>query len=105
MTSRGLPSRSERGVSGSKPLGDRPEGAALLAVLQPGDVVITPKLDRMFRPALDRRQPHHPAGIETTQARGQKEAPDTSRAELGRRELLALKRKRPAVVPALSVSI
>ena len=43
----------ERGVSGSKPLGDRPEGAALLAVLQPGDVVITPKLDRMFRSALD----------------------------------------------------
>ncbi len=43
----------ERGVSGSKPLGDRPQGAALLAVLQPGDVVITPKLDRMFRSALD----------------------------------------------------
>jgi putative DNA-invertase from lambdoid prophage Rac len=43
----------ERGVSGSKPLGDRPEGAKLLAVLQPGDVVITPKLDRMFRSALD----------------------------------------------------
>jgi len=43
----------ERGVSGSKPLNDRPEGAALLAVLQPGDVVITPKLDRMFRSALD----------------------------------------------------
>ena len=39
----------ERGVSGSKPLGDRPQGSALLAVLQPGDVVITPKLDRMFR--------------------------------------------------------
>ena len=30
--------------------GDRPQGSALLAVLQPGDVVITPKLDRMFRP-------------------------------------------------------
>ena len=43
----------ERGVSGSKPLGDRPQGAALLAVLQPGDVVITPKLDRMFSCALD----------------------------------------------------
>jgi putative DNA-invertase from lambdoid prophage Rac len=43
----------ERGVSGSKPLGDRPQGSALLAVLQPGDVVITPKLDRMFRSALD----------------------------------------------------
>lgn len=43
----------ERGVSGSKPLADRPQGAALLATLQPGDVVITPKLDRMFRSALD----------------------------------------------------
>lgn len=43
----------ERGVSGSKPLGERPEGAKLLAALQPGDVIITPKLDRMFRSALD----------------------------------------------------
>jgi len=43
----------ERGVSGSKPLGDRPEGRALLGLLQPGDVVITAKLDRMFRSALD----------------------------------------------------
>jgi putative DNA-invertase from lambdoid prophage Rac len=43
----------ERGVSGSKPLGDRPQGAALLAALKPGDTVITPKLDRMFRSALD----------------------------------------------------
>jgi putative DNA-invertase from lambdoid prophage Rac len=43
----------ERGVSGSKPLGDRLEGAALLATIKPGDTVITPKLDRMFRSALD----------------------------------------------------
>ena len=43
----------ERGVSGAKPLGDRPEGAKLLASLKEGDVVITPKLDRMFRSALD----------------------------------------------------
>ena len=43
----------ERGVSGSKPLGDRPQGSALLAVLQPGDVVLTARLDRMFRSALD----------------------------------------------------
>ena len=43
----------ERGVSGSKPIGDRPEGAKLLAVVRSGDVVITPKLDRMFRSALD----------------------------------------------------
>ena len=43
----------ERGVSGSKPLADRPEGAALLAALGRGDTVITAKLDRMFRSALD----------------------------------------------------
>lgn len=43
----------ERGVSGSKPLAERPEGAALLQLLRAGDTVITPKLDRMFRSALD----------------------------------------------------
>jgi len=43
----------ERAGSGSKPLAERPEGAALLALLKPGDVVITPRLDRMFRSALD----------------------------------------------------
>jgi len=43
----------ERGVSGAKPLQDRPEGSQLLAVCRAGDVVITPKLDRMFRSALD----------------------------------------------------
>ena len=43
----------ERGVSGSVPLDERPEGKALLAILKPGDVIITPKLDRMFRSALN----------------------------------------------------
>jgi len=43
----------ERGVSGSKPLGERPEGARLMAILKAEDVVITPKLDRMFRSALN----------------------------------------------------
>jgi DNA invertase Pin-like site-specific DNA recombinase len=43
----------ERGVSGSMPLAERPEGRRLLARLQPGDTVITPKLDRMFRSALN----------------------------------------------------
>jgi putative DNA-invertase from lambdoid prophage Rac len=43
----------ERGVSGSKPLAERPEGAKLLMTLKAGDVVITAKLDRMFRSALD----------------------------------------------------
>jgi len=43
----------ERGVSGSTPLEDRPQGKALLDALRSGDVVITSKLDRMFRSALD----------------------------------------------------
>jgi DNA invertase Pin-like site-specific DNA recombinase len=43
----------ERGVSGSRPLAERPKGKEMLDALRPGDVVITPKLDRMFRSALD----------------------------------------------------
>ena len=43
----------ERGVSGSTRLHERPKGAKLLDTLKPGDVIITPKLDRMFRSALD----------------------------------------------------
>jgi len=46
----------ERGVSGSIPLADRPEGAAMLEVLQSGDVVVSPKLDGVFRSALDALQ-------------------------------------------------
>src|SRR6266478_1205973 len=43
----------ERGVSGSKPFGERQEGSRLLEVCKPGDTLITPKLDRMFRSSLD----------------------------------------------------
>jgi DNA invertase Pin-like site-specific DNA recombinase len=43
----------EEGVSGSKPLSERPAAKQLLAVLKPGDVIIAAKLDRMFRSALD----------------------------------------------------
>jgi hypothetical protein len=43
----------EEGVSGSKPLKVRPHGVALLAALQPGDTIITAKLDCIFRSALD----------------------------------------------------
>jgi DNA invertase Pin-like site-specific DNA recombinase len=43
----------ERAVSGSRPIAERPEGGKLLSSAQAGDVVITPKLDRMFRSALD----------------------------------------------------
>lgn len=43
----------ERGVSGSIPLAQRPEGERLLQAAAKGDVVLTAKLDRMFRSASD----------------------------------------------------
>jgi putative DNA-invertase from lambdoid prophage Rac len=43
----------EAGVSGAVPLAERPEGQRLLAVLQPGDVLVTARLDRTFRSASD----------------------------------------------------
>ncbi|MBC8554977.1 MAG: recombinase family protein [Candidatus Brocadiales bacterium] len=46
----------EKGVSGSIPLGDRPEGKELLNSLESGDIIIASKLDRAFRSALDALQ-------------------------------------------------
>lgn len=43
----------ERGISGSLPLAERPEGARLLVVLRAGDNLIAAKLDRLFRSACD----------------------------------------------------
>ena len=43
----------ERGVSGSTPLAERPEGRRLLATAGKGDVIVTAKLDRAFRSAAD----------------------------------------------------
>jgi putative DNA-invertase from lambdoid prophage Rac len=43
----------ESGVSGSHEWRRRPEGSALFACLQPGDVVIAAKIDRAFRSSLD----------------------------------------------------
>jgi putative DNA-invertase from lambdoid prophage Rac len=43
----------ERGVSGSTPLADRPEGSRMLATVGKGDVIVTAKLDRAFRSAAD----------------------------------------------------
>lgn len=43
----------ERGVSGSVPWRERPQGARLFAVLKPGGQVIVASLDRAFRSALD----------------------------------------------------
>jgi len=43
----------ERGISGARPLEDRPEGRKLVGALEDGDIVIASKLDRMFRSATD----------------------------------------------------
>jgi DNA invertase Pin-like site-specific DNA recombinase len=43
----------DRGVSGSVPLAERPEGQRLLASVTAGDVIITARLDRAFRSASD----------------------------------------------------
>jgi putative DNA-invertase from lambdoid prophage Rac len=43
----------DAGVSGSTPLGRRPQGEKLLAAVRPGDVVVAAKMDRMFRSAAD----------------------------------------------------
>jgi putative DNA-invertase from lambdoid prophage Rac len=43
----------DRGVSGSAPFADRPEGKRLLETIEKGDVIITAKLDRAFRNAAD----------------------------------------------------
>lgn len=46
----------DEGVSGSVPLDRRPAGQLLLAGLVRGDVVVSTRLDRMFRSALDALQ-------------------------------------------------
>jgi DNA invertase Pin-like site-specific DNA recombinase len=43
----------EAGVSGSRPLSERPSGGLLLARLRKGDTLIVAKLDRAFRNAAD----------------------------------------------------
>lgn len=46
----------DRGVSGSTPLAERPEGGALLRLLHAGDTLVAAKLDRLFRSSLDALQ-------------------------------------------------
>jgi DNA invertase Pin-like site-specific DNA recombinase len=46
----------EQGVSGSIPVAERPAAGPLFAKLAKGDVIIAPKLDRLFRSALDALQ-------------------------------------------------
>jgi putative DNA-invertase from lambdoid prophage Rac len=47
---------SDEGVSGSVPLGERPDGRRLMGDARSGDVIIAAKLDRMFRSAFDALQ-------------------------------------------------
>ncbi|MFN3326682.1 MAG: recombinase family protein [Bryobacteraceae bacterium] len=46
----------EEGVSGAKPLAERPQGSLLLQTLKAGDALVAAKLDRVFRSALDALQ-------------------------------------------------
>lgn len=46
----------DKGVSGSIPLAERPEGARMLADVKPNDVIVAAKLDRLFRSAIDALQ-------------------------------------------------
>lgn len=46
----------ERAVSGSVPIAKRPEGSRLMALARKGDTIVTPRLDRVFRSALDALQ-------------------------------------------------
>lgn len=55
----------ERGVSGSVPIGKRPEGSRLMGLVRKGDTIVTPRLDRFFRSALDALQT-----VENAQKRG-----------------------------------
>jgi DNA invertase Pin-like site-specific DNA recombinase len=43
----------EEGVSGAIPVIERAAGGALFAKLAQGDAIVAPKLDRLFRSALD----------------------------------------------------
>lgn len=46
----------DEAVSGSVPVGARPQGLRMLSVLQEGDTIICSKLDRLFRSSLDALQ-------------------------------------------------
>jgi len=53
----------EEGVSGSIQVHERPAGRPLFVKLKKGDLVIAPKLDRLFRSALDDVRPWYGARI------------------------------------------
>lgn len=43
----------DEGVSGARPLAERPAGIELLAAVKPGDTIVASKLDRLFRNSFD----------------------------------------------------
>ena len=58
---RGIPNKDvvqfvDKGISGSTPLSLRPQGKEMLEALQKGDVVVSSKMDRLFRSAIDALQ-------------------------------------------------
>ena len=55
----------DAGVSGSIPVGERPAGTRLLATVKRGDAIVSCRLDRLFRNALDALQT-----VETLRQRG-----------------------------------
>ena len=44
---------ADPGTSGGVPLANRPEGAKLMSAAMPGDIIISTRLDRMFRDTTD----------------------------------------------------
>jgi len=44
---------TDKGISGSIPLSERPAGKDMLATAKPGDVIVASKMDRLFRSASD----------------------------------------------------
>jgi putative DNA-invertase from lambdoid prophage Rac len=55
---RGIPTKDcvncvDKGVSGSTPLAFRPQGKDMLEAVQQGDVIVSSKMDRLFRSAID----------------------------------------------------
>lgn len=55
----------EAGVSGSVPISKRPDGKRMMALAKKGDTIVTARLDRVFRSALDALQT-----VEAAQKRG-----------------------------------
>src|ERR1700676_3237523 len=47
---------TDKGISGSMPLAFRPAGAEMMHAAKSGDVIVSAKMDRLFRSAIDALQ-------------------------------------------------